>query len=95
VGAGLTMAPRPALQSLLGSGYVVEQPRPGLTLCKWAVLVPAVAMTTASWLLALMLACYATGIHAGPALFSGAGFGIAAISGTALALIMGRAADEA
>ena len=59
------------------------------------MLVPAVALTTASWLLALMLACYAAGIHAGTALFSGVGFGIAAISWTALALIMGRAVDVA
>jgi hypothetical protein len=94
-GAGSTMAPRPAVQRLLGSGYVIEQPRPGLTLFKLVVLLPAVALTTASWLLLLMLACHAAGIHAGAGLFSGVGFVIAGISGTVLALIMGRAQDPA
>ena len=62
--------------------------RPSVNIYKLAGLLIGVTVMTAFWLLALMLAFYAVGSHAGASFFVGVGLVIAALSGAGLALVM-------
>ena len=77
------------MQALLGHGYVVGRTGRRFTLFKLIVLVPAIALTTGSWLLILMLVSYVAGVHPSASWFVGAGLVIAALSGVGLAFITG------
>jgi hypothetical protein len=82
------------MQALLGHRYFVGRTDRGFTLFKLAVLVSAVALTTATWVLVLMLVSYVAGIHASASWFFGAGLVIAALSGASLGYLMaGRTED--
>jgi hypothetical protein len=82
------------MQALLGHGYFVGRTDWGFTLFKLMALVSAVALTTATWVLVLMLVSYIVGIHASASWFLGAGLVIAALSGASLGYMMaGRTED--
>jgi hypothetical protein len=77
------------MRVLLESWYVPAQTgQPSVNLFKLAVLLIGVAITTAFWVSALMLALHAGGIHASTSFIVGFGLMIAASSGAGIAVIM-------
>jgi hypothetical protein len=80
------------MQTLLGFGYGATQT--GFALSKVTELVPAIVLTTASWMVIVALASYVAGFHASVSLFLGVALVVAVISGTGLALLLAQRADN-
>jgi hypothetical protein len=82
------------MQTLFGSEYGATQAGQGFALSKLTELVPAIALTTATWMAIVALASYVAGFPISVPLLLGVGLVVAVISGTGLALLLARRADD-
>jgi hypothetical protein len=82
------------MQALFGFGYGATQAGPGFALSKVTELAPAIALTTASWLVIVVLVSYVAGFHTSVSLLLGIALVVAVISGGGLALLLARRADD-
>ena len=82
------------MQALWGFRYGATQAGQGFALSKVTELVPAIALTTASWMVIVVLASYVAGFHISVSFLLGVALVVAVISGAGLALLLARRADD-